>query len=203
MLEVREQPPRLGERVGGDPGQVGEHRVAHRVRREGQQRLADPGRVHRQAATDLADHRHRGVPHQPVHVEHLGALPHGEVHGGARGGIDVVQERRGHRLQVRGTRRQQPDVPQPPPDDVLPRGEPHETAPGDQLGHQPVGRGQRQPGAPGQLAEGQAAVVEVEGVEQREDARGHAGPGSGAVAGHVPSLPLSENTVFHDAPGAP
>ena len=60
-------------------------------------------------------------PGEPVEVEHLGAVAHGEVHGGEGGAVEVMEVRRGHLPQPRLHGREQADVPQPPPHDVLPR----------------------------------------------------------------------------------
>ncbi len=156
--------------------------------RVGQQHLADPGRVHRQPAADGADDRHRRAAAQPVDVQHLGALAHREVHGGERGAVQVVEVRRGQLDQPGLVRRQQPEVPEPPADHVVAGRGAGQRAPLDQLADQPVRGRHRQPGALGELGEGQPAVLLVEGADQRQRPAGDRGAGRGHVPGHWASL---------------
>ena len=87
---------------------------------------------------------HRGVAREPVEVEHLGPVAHGEVDGGQRRAVEVVQVRRGDLAQPGLHRREQTDVPQPPADDVLPRrraGSAHPTATSSPTSRWAVGTG--------------------------------------------------------------
>jgi hypothetical protein len=79
-----------------------------------------------------------------------------------------VQERRGGVPQPGLHRRQQPEVPHPPADHVLPGLLPDQRAGPDQLGDQAVRGGQREPGAAGERGQGQAAVLLVVRAEQIE-----------------------------------
>ena len=115
-----------------------EHLLLHGRRRVGQQHLADAGGVQRQPRADGADDGHRGVAGEAVDVEHLDAVADREVHGGEGGAVEVVQVRRGDVAQAGLHGRQQPDVPEPAPDDVVPRRRTAQRAPRDQLAHQPV-----------------------------------------------------------------
>ena len=108
---------------------------------------------------------------QPVEVEHLRAVAHREVHGGQRGAVQVVQERRGQLAQPGLHGREQADVPEPAADDVLARGARASAPQVDQLADQPVRGRHRQAGAGGQLGQASAG-----GAPRR---RRRAAPGRG------------------------
>ena len=67
-------------------------------------------------------------------------------------------------------RGEQPEVPEPPADDVLAVGGRASAPHVDQLADQPVRGRQRQPGPVGELGQGQPAVLLVEGAEQGQRA---------------------------------
>ena len=156
-----------------------------------EQHLADPGRVQRQPGPDLAHHRHRGVPGQPVDVEHLVAVADREVHGGQRGAVEVVQERRGELPQPGLHRREQPEVPEPPADDVPAVGgrasAPHSTS-------SPTSRCAVGSGSPARSAS--SVSVSRRCCSSKAPSRASArlvtlAPGAEVSAGHPATLPLS------------
>ena len=182
---------RLGDRVRRHAGQVGQDGALHVRRRVGQQHLPDPGGMHRQPAADGADDRHRRAAAQPVDVEHLGALAHGQVHRRERGAVEVVEVRRGELDEPGLVRGQQPEVPEPTTDHVVTRRRAGQGSPLDQLAHQSVCGRDRQPRPGGELGERQSAVLLVEGADQRQRPAGHRGAGGGHVPSHPRSLPLT------------
>ena len=104
---------------------------------------------------------------------------------------DLLGMRLAHRIMRTDLhRRQQPQVPHPPPDDVpvCPTLQP---AQADEFPRQPVRRGERQPGALGQCGQRQRPVLGVERPEQREHPRRHAGPRRRQIPRHAAILPLS------------
>ena len=165
--QLLEQPAGLGDGVRGDPGQVAQHLGRTVLRRVGQQHLADAGGVHRQPRPDLADHRHRRVPGQPVDVEHL------ECRRGPPGARWRAWRRRGRAGTARrpGAARSAPGrAARGPRSAGRPRTRrssrrtraPH----ADQLADQPVRGGQRQAGAPGELGQASGCGARVERAEQ-------------------------------------
>ena len=59
----------------------------------GEQYLADSGAVQRQPGADRADDGHRRPSGEPFEVEDLVPVADGQVHGGERRRIHVVEER--------------------------------------------------------------------------------------------------------------
>ena len=188
--QLAAQRARLVDRVRRDPRQVTEHLGLDRGRGMGQEHLAHARGVHRQPRPDRAHHRDGGVPGEPVEVEHLRAVAHGEVHRGQRRAVEVVEVRRGELPQSRLHGREQADVPQPTPHDVLPRLRAAQRAPGDELADEPVRRRHRQVGTRSQPAQREAAVLVVERPQQRQRPAGDRGTCTRDVAGHGSILPL-------------
>ncbi len=181
---------RLGDRVRRHAGQVGEDALLHRGRRVREQHLADAGGVQREPAADGADDRHAGAAAQPLDVQDLGALAHGEVDGGEGGAVQVVEVRRRELDQPGVVRREQAEVPEPAADHVVAVGRPRERAPRDQLADQPVRGRHRQPGAGREVGQREPAVLLVEGADQRQRPAGDRRARGGDVAGHPVIIPL-------------
>ncbi len=74
-----------------------------------------------------------------------------------------------------------------PIDEVAGR-RPRQRPPADELGDQPVGGRHREPGAGGELGQGQPPVVLVESADQGQRPAGDRGAGGGGVAGHPASF---------------
>ena len=161
------QPAGLGDRVRRDPGQVGQHRGLHLVRRVREQHLADPGRVQRQPRADPADHRHRRVPGQPVDVERLACR-----RATARCTVASVAPYRSCRngdatwRSPACTGASRPRSHSRRPTTYSPVGRPGQRAPPTQLADQPVRGRQRQAGPPASSVSVSARCVGVEGAEQ-------------------------------------
>ena len=184
--ELAAQRARLGDRVRRDPGAGGRApRPAPPAGAWARSTLPDPGGVHREPRPDRAHHRHGRVAREPVEVEHLGAVAHGEVHGGQRRAVQVVEVRRGELPQARLHGREQSDVPQPPPHDVLPRpacGSAHPTRPA----RPPAGARSApaaRPAPPARLSDRPPVLVVVR-PEQRQRPARHRRPRRRHVARH-------------------
>jgi hypothetical protein len=161
-VELGAEPGGLGDRIRGDPAQRGQDLVLHVGGGVGEEHLAHAGGVHGQPASGPADHGDRPLAGQPVHVQDPGAVPDGEVDGGQRRGVQILQERRGHLAQTCLHGRQQPDMPERAADDVVAGRGAGQHAERGQLAGQPVRRGQREAGPAGQLGQPQPRVGVVE-----------------------------------------
>ena len=145
-------------------------RTVARVR-EGQDRLADRGRVGLLGAAHPGRQPGRVRAGQDVDVDDVGALQHAEVHRVPGGLAQVGHDRPGGVAQAALLRHQLAELEQlqpqaQPPAVPLSRLEP------DQLAGQPVRRGLRQRGPPGQLGQGERVVVVAERLEHRGDPPG-------------------------------
>ena len=161
-------------------------------RRRGQQHLADAGRVQRQPAADLADHRHRLAAGDPLDVERGEPLPDGQVDGVADRGVHVEQER----------------APRPgaAPSAPAPAGRGPRACGRSRSGRRTAGRGRpsrrARPSSRCAVVSGvpeRSAIsdsdsrgeVAVEGVEEGQGAGGDRPSGRRAAAGHGVLLPPS------------
>jgi len=184
LAQLSREPPWLGDRVPGRPGEVGHDTPDDALRRICEEHLADPGRVQGQPRANGADDRHRGLPGEPVDVERLVAVPDREVDGVPGRGVDVLEERRGDLPQLDVHRGEQAEVPQSRPHDVGAVVAPGQRSPGDELLDQPVGRRQGDAGTSGDLGQRQPPVVGVEGPEDLQSAGGHRAPGDVCTTCH-------------------
>jgi len=137
--QLAAQGARLADRVRRDPDKVREYLGLDRRGRVREQDLADPGGVHRQTRTDRAHHRYGCVPREPIQVEHLGPVADGQMHGGQRCAVQVVEVGGRQLAKACVHRGEQADVPEATTDDVLPRRCAAQRSPGDELGDQPMG----------------------------------------------------------------
>ncbi|PWW25007.1 hypothetical protein JD79_04201 [Geodermatophilus normandii] len=155
----------------------------------GEQHQAHAGRVQRQPAAHLVEHRDRRVCRQPLEQHGVPALPDGEQHVLAGDLLQVAEERHRHLAQPAGPRGQRGHLPQSQAHREPALGVPLQGAPRDEPAGQPQRRAGRDAAAPGQLAEGQRRAAGVEGGEQRERPVDHRVALRRALAAHPGDLP--------------
>ena len=164
------QPGRRGDAARRHAGQGGPARkpgVQGIRRQSGEQHLAHRGEVGGQPPTDRGDHPHRVGTVHLGHIDHVGAVEHGDVHGLVAGGRDVAGRvlRLADQVEPVGELAAQLEQPHAEPEPGRRAGHRLEVAAVDQGGHQFVhGRaGQAEPF--GDLRCGQVGPVQ----EQLED----------------------------------
>ena len=175
--QLAQQLGRVGDGQRGEPLQRAlQHPLLQLPVGEREQDQAGAGGVHRPAVTHPAVGRVRGAGPDRLHVDDLHPVAHAQVHVAAGPVMQLVQVRERRLAQPQPARRQGGQLQQPQPDRVPAARAALQRPPPLQLAHQPVRRGQAQPGPPRDLAQRQRPLPRAEGVQHRQQPTGRVGP---------------------------